>query len=87
MKYIIKNCPCNVTTENMCDWENTNETYCDNCTDCLLKQIVKLCKKRINYCRSCYRPYMFTTCGDCPTNSNGLDKQILDLLEIEEIEE
>lgn len=51
MSYIVRNCPCNVTTEDMCDWENTNETYCQDCTDCVIKQVIKVCKKEavINY--------------------------------------
>ena len=45
MSYIVKNCPCNVTTEDMCDWENTNETYCQNITDCVIKQVIEKCKE------------------------------------------
>lgn len=44
-KYIIKNCP------NYDDYFNPNETcrkkysqYCQDCTDCVLKQIYKLCR-------------------------------------------
>jgi len=49
-KYVVKNCPCNVTTEDMCDWENTNETYCEDCTDCLIKQVIEKCKEaKINF--------------------------------------
>lgn len=84
MKYIIKNCPCNVTTENMCDWENTNETYCDNCTDCLLKQIVEKCKEAIKI----YNNEEFYE-DDCDSflGESIMAQQILDLLEIEGIEE
>ena len=46
-KYVVKNCPCNVTTEDMCDWENTNETYCEDCTDCLIIQVIEKCKEAI----------------------------------------
>lgn len=47
-KYIVKNCPCNVTTEDMCDCENTNETYCQDCTDCVIKQVINECKWETN---------------------------------------
>lgn len=52
-KYVIKNCP------NYDDYFNPNETcrkkysqYCQDCTDCLLKQIVKKCRKslEVSYC-------------------------------------
>ena len=74
MKYIIKNCPCNVTTEDMCDWENTNETYCQYCTDCLLKQIVEKCKNELQVQNDWW-------CGAKP-----LAEEILDLLQIQEVE-
>lgn len=40
-KYIIKNCPAILPMTKLCDSENLNKpsTYCQDCTDCLLKRI------------------------------------------------
>ena len=52
-KYIIKNCPnfCN-WTDNSCSktWkvDSFNYIQCKEINDCLLKQIVKKCKEKIN---------------------------------------
>ena len=47
-KYVIKNCPCYVQYENSlylcCDGQGDGE--CQDCTDCVMKQIVELCKER-----------------------------------------
>lgn len=74
--YIIKNCPCNVTTEDMCDWENTNETYCQDCTDCVLKQIVEKCNEQKD----------IEDALRYKTNGYMLAKNILELLDIQEVE-
>lgn len=46
-KYIIRNCPCYIQYENSlhfcCDGQGDGE--CQDCTDCVLKQIVELCRK------------------------------------------
>ena len=47
MKYIIKNCPAlrwDRKKFKICHDRNAN-TKCEDCFDCLLKQIVELCKK------------------------------------------
>ena len=53
-KYIIKNCPAILPMTKLCDSENLNKpsTYCQDCTDCALKQIVKKCRKslEVSYC-------------------------------------
>ena len=53
-KYIIRNCPCYDANgdEYDCSWEYSKELYCQDCTDCILKQIVKKCKKslEVSYC-------------------------------------
>lgn len=48
-KYIIKNCPCffeenEAVDDYTCAWTGTEELACQDCTDCVLKQIVELCK-------------------------------------------
>ena len=46
-KYIIKNCPCywHIGEDDGCSLENMK--YCEDDTDCVLKQIVELCNKEI----------------------------------------
>lgn len=57
-KYIIKNCP-NLSHAIMADGTERNfqcgleiDKYCQDCTDCVLKQIVKKCRKslEVSYC-------------------------------------
>lgn len=44
-KYIIKNCPCRMELhENDC-FGHTGYNNCCACTDCVMKQIVELCRK------------------------------------------
>lgn len=76
-KYIIRNCPCNVTAEDMCDWENTNETYCQGCTDCVMKQIVELCKEESSIIQHKQRIKV--------KGLNKLADRIFELLDIQEI--
>lgn len=74
-KYIIRNCPaydCSITEWNCL---GSDATECKN-GDCILKQIVELCKH--------YRKH--SDCGrDCPSFGRFLDK-LLDKLDIEEVE-
>ena len=48
-KYIIRNCPACLPMTKLCDCENMDKAgmYCWDCTDCLLKQIVELCKETL----------------------------------------
>lgn len=75
-KYIIRNCPCRMELhENDC-FGHTGYNNCCACTDCVMKQIVELCKH--------YRKH--SDCGrDCPSFGRFLDK-LLALLDIQEIE-
>ena len=87
-KYIIKACP-NLTTSyygtgetihNQCGL--TDDDLCANCTHCVMKQIVKLCKKEktincnIDGKEQVLKAYYHTHLGD----------KILELLDIEECE-
>lgn len=59
-KYIIRNCPCYIDMplhnhDKVCrlgDIVKPNHkelyVYCQDCTDCVMKQIVELCKKELN---------------------------------------
>ena len=47
-KYIIKNCPALQQTY----YCNTHHSKCEDCNDCVMKQIVKKCRKslEVSYC-------------------------------------
>jgi len=58
-KYIIKNCPCYNNERFLSGFLNDNDTFCayysrkcQDCTDCVMKQIVKKCRKslEVSYC-------------------------------------
>ena len=84
MSYVIKNCPCYVQYENSlhlcCDGQGDGE--CQDCTDCVMKQIVELCKhiKSINKTNSYVGEYIEFT------QHSPLADEILELLDIQEIE-
>lgn len=42
-KYIVKNCPCYELGN--CNNEHIGDKYCQDCTDCPIKQVVEICKK------------------------------------------
>ena len=46
-KYIIKNCPA-IFKHPVGHWNCQQGKECKDCTDCLLKQIVELCKENLN---------------------------------------
>jgi hypothetical protein len=89
-KYIIKNCP-NLTTSyygtgetiyNQCGL--TDDDLCANCTHCVLKQVVKLCKKAIKDCDKC-KGDPETDCYDCTQGGKAIQSdKILELFDIEE---
>ena len=84
-KYIIKNCPCFVEYENKLNLCRNGEGdgECQNCTDCLLKQIVEKCKKAINTYDNgeYYEDDVDTFMGE-----SIMAQSILDLLDISEVE-
>jgi hypothetical protein len=86
-KYVIKNCPscyyiyCDKEYE--CNWRGSGITKpCQDCTDCLLKQIVELCKEQkvincnIDGKEQVLKAYYHTHLSD----------KILELLDIQEVE-
>lgn len=78
-KYVIKNCDCSVTTENICAAE---ERLCKDIDNCLLKNIV-------NKCQSCIdKGFVMSRYGCKVPASEGYDlaSDILKLLDIEECE-
>lgn len=78
-KYIIKNC------ELICNGEcpNSKTGYCQDCTDCVLKRIVKITK---NYTKGCGKHCDINRKeNNCGKTCNAYKiRQILELLEIEE---
>ena len=80
MKYIIKNCPAYWNQVYSCT--RFTETSCQSCTDCVMKQIVELCKhiKSINKTNSYVGEYIEFT------QRSPLAEEILDLLDVQEVE-
>lgn len=96
-KYIIKNCPSLNQARNLCneiistccaDYNMGKEVvWCKDCTDCLLKRIVKKCKTHLNFCDNCDGDVNID-CIDCTQGGKAImSNYILELLEIEECEE
>ena len=71
-KYIVKNCPCYELDK--CNNEHIGDEYCQDCTDCPIKQVVELVKQYNEAYETIQRPM--------PT----LNKQILQTLQVEEAE-
>lgn len=75
-KYIIKNCPACYLCSNKYICDENNDKYCKDITDCVLKQIVELCKGSIRENeRDIYR-----------AGRMSLAINILGLLDIQEVE-
>lgn len=82
-KYIIRNCPAHSKDAlDFCFAKNATQAICYKCTDCLLKQIVELCKEEktincnIDGKEQVLKAYYHTHLGD----------KILELLDIQECE-
>jgi len=83
-KYIVKNCPS--YDEHSVEWNCLNETnanlLCEDCTDCLIKQVVEKCKNI-----ECPCEYKGADCWECSTaGQKTLAEKILQLFTIEEVE-
>lgn len=86
-KYIIRNCPAILRMTKICDaYETTRDLpeLCQNCTDCVMKQIVKITK---NYTKGCGKHCDINRKeNNCGKTCNAYKiRQILELLAIEEI--
>lgn len=44
MKYIVKNCPATTGTNGFCG-DDRPEVFCQDCTDCLIKQVIEKMKE------------------------------------------
>lgn len=72
-RYIIKNCEQIHSSDNFC-W--SKNIPCQDCTDCVMKQIVELCKENLNSLET----YVDVRSLECVTLQN-----ILKLLDIQEV--
>ena len=91
MKYIIKNCSA-YSVCGICVSQEA-ECLCKDCTDCLLKRIVELCKSidcDVLVSTSINNKKMKNRCGAMDNMTLCCEvigkKEILNLLEIEEVE-
>ena len=90
IKYIIKNCPafCDVDDDWDCISRDTEELKCQDCTDCLLKQIVEKCRSEQVECPCNDDDETRYYCWECEKpHRASLATEILSMLEIEECEE
>lgn len=86
-KYIIKNCPALYQIKGMTNECLDGNYQCQDCTDCLLKQIVEKCKNYKEDCKikgNCLDERLCSTCF--LGGANELGEWILDDLDIQEVE-
>ena len=76
-RYIIKNCEQIHSSDNFC-WSKS--MFCQDCTDCVMKQIVELCKNKDYFVKKV--PYAQFSSG---VQNSELAFDILQLLNIEEV--
>ena len=76
MKYIVKNCPATTGTNGFCG-DDRPEVFCQDCTDCLIKQVIEKCR---NYDRAILKDLMLFK------SVRVIVRDILQLFEIEECE-
>lgn len=77
MSYIIKNCPALQQTY----YCNTHHSKCQDCTDCVMKQVIQECRKSIKCFES--NESACPVCSDAA--SAELAQDILQLFDIEEV--
>ena len=82
MSYIVKNCPCIARGE--CNSYRDDEIFCQDCTDCVIKQVIEKCKDALfNYSNL---EILRTACETSEAYGNAnIAEQILQLFDIEEI--
>ncbi len=90
-KYIVKNCPCIDTTDahSIFNCECLNRGYKEQWRcydkDCLIKQVIELCKQKVEFCKNCSKhANVSIDCVECDERGEAtLGKCILQLFEIE----
>lgn len=82
-KMIIRNCPAFDSKYNECHSKiEPHKIYCMDCTDCVLKQIVELCKGI-----KCPCEYKGADCWECTeSGARRFADKILKLIDIQEVE-
>ena len=78
MSYIVKNCLARPIIWND-NWCNKEQQFCQNCIDCVIKQVIENCKNKIHI-YECYDTDYALGKVECA-------KSILQLFDIEEIRE
>ena len=72
-EYIVRNCPCYTSKGDYYDCWANQDTWCENITDCVIKQVIEKCKGEHEKGAS----YMFWV--------DKFAQEILQLFDIEEI--
>ena len=96
MSYIVRNCPCikhfdEIELDNRCmSTQDDKLFFCENNTDCVIKQVIDKCKERSGKCERCQasEDYQPTDCLDYCSNDDDVvfADDILQLFDIEEVE-
>lgn len=77
-KYVVNNCEQIHSSDNFC-W--SKNIFCQDCTDCIIKQIVELCKDV-----KCPCEYKGSDCWECVESGvRRFADKILKLLDIQDI--
>ena len=77
MSYIVKNCPCYTSNGGYYDCWANQDTWCENITDCKIKQVIEKC--------NVYKNFTAITISDYAKRESVL--HILDLFDIELLED
>jgi hypothetical protein len=94
VSYIVKNCPTtylNFEDKYVCTSQIKEKGfpfYCQDCTDCVIKQAIEKCKKKSGKCERCMasEDYQPTDClYYCSYDDVVFASNILQLFDIEEI--
>lgn len=84
MSYIVKNCPAFDKQYNECHSKiEPHKIYCQDCTDCLIKRVIKRCEDYVSVKQTCNDYFGFEIPNDY---SIEIAKDILKLFEIERVD-
>ena len=96
MSYVIRNCPCYTSKGGYYDCWASQDTWCENITDCVIKQVIEKCKTIIEKDYKEEDRHLFSeddlkildrTWLDVGMGCKKTARQILRLFDIEEIRE
>ena len=84
-KYIVKNCPCYSNGYISCTAYWVSSCFCENCTDCLIKQVIEMCREHVDSLCPC--PDEGKACIECTiAEEEYIACHLMQLFEIEECE-